>query len=208
MYSWNDMRRDQLKIINTATDSPEDVIKAAVNNILVVLGDNPEREGLKETPDRVMRMYKEVFEGMCYTNAEIASMFNKCFEDVETGDLVTIANIPIFSYCEHHMAVMVNMAVSVGYIPRGKVIGLSKVARIADMCAKRLQLQERIGTDIAEVLELVLGTKDIIVVIEGEHTCMTARGIKKIGTKTRTSALRGAFSDDVSLRQEFYSLIK
>lgn len=182
-------------------------IQEAIKTILVALGDDPDREGLKDTPERVAKMYAEVFEGMCYTNDEIADMFNKCFEEGATGDLVTIADIPIFSYCEHHLALMYNMKVHVGYLPKGKVIGLSKVARIADMVGKRLQLQERIGADIAEVLEKVLGTDDIIVVIEGEHSCMTARGIKKPGTKTRTATLRGVFKTDSDLRTEFYNLI-
>lgn len=182
-------------------------IQEAVMTILVALGDDPNREGLKDTPKRVAKMYSEVFEGMCYTNEEIANKFNKCFEEGATGDLVTIADIPIFSYCEHHLALMYNMKVHVGYLPKGKVIGLSKVARIADMVGKRLQLQERIGADIAEVLEMVLGTDDIIVVIEGEHSCMTARGVKKPGTKTRTATLRGVFKSDSDLRSEFYNLI-
>ena len=183
-------------------------IQGAVRTILVALGDDPYREGLKDTPKRVAKMYAEVFEGMCYTNEEIANKFNKCFEEGATGDLVTIADIPIFSYCEHHLALMYNMKVHVGYLPKGKIIGLSKVARIADMVGKRLQLQERIGADIAEVLEMVLGTDDIIVVIEGEHSCMTARGVKKPGTKTRTATLRGVFKTDSDLRTEFYNLIK
>lgn len=183
-------------------------IQEAVRTILVALGDDVNREGLKDTPKRVAKMYAEVFEGMCYTNAEIAEMFNKCFEEGATGDLVTVADIPIFSYCEHHIALIYNLKVHVGYLPKGKVIGLSKVARIADMVGKRLQLQERIGADIAEVLEMVLGTEDIIVVIEGEHSCMTARGIKKPGTKTRTATLRGVFKTDSDLRTEFYNLIK
>ena len=182
-------------------------IQEAVKTILVALGDDPNREGLKDTPKRVAKMYAEVFEGMCYTNEEIANKFNKCFEEGATGDLVTIADIPIFSYCEHHLALMYNMKVHVGYLPKGKVIGLSKVARIADMVGKRLQLQERIGADIAEVLEMVLGTDDIIVVIEGEHSCMTARGVKKPGTKSRTATLRGVFKTDSDLRSEFYNLI-
>jgi len=190
-----------MKQIDTAA------IQEAIKTILVALGDDTDREGLKDTPKRVAKMYAEVFEGMCYTNDEIAGMFNKCFEEGATGDLVTIADIPIFSYCEHHMALMYNMKVHVGYLPKGKVIGLSKVARIADMVGKRLQLQERIGADIAEVLEKVLGTDDIIVVIEGEHSCMTARGIKKPGTKTRTATLRGVFKTDSDLRTEFYNLI-
>jgi GTP cyclohydrolase I len=183
-------------------------IEQAVRMLLEALGDDPEREGLKETPKRVSKMYQEVFEGMRYTNDEIAQMFDKCFEDTTTGDLVVIEKIPVFSYCEHHMALMYDMNVSVGYIPKGKVIGLSKVARIADMCAKRLQLQERIGTDIYEVLKKVLGTDDIIVVIEGSHSCMTARGIKKVGSKTKTACCKGLFRNNSDLRNEFYNLIK
>lgn len=183
-------------------------IEQAVHMLLEALGDDPEREGLKETPKRVAKMYKEVFEGMCYTNDEIAKMFDKCFEDTTTGDLVVIDRIPVFSYCEHHIALMYDMNVSVGYIPNGKVIGLSKVARIADMCAKRLQLQERIGTDIYDVLKKVLNTEDIIVVIEGSHSCMTARGIKKVTSKTKTACCMGQFRNNSDLRAEFYSLIK
>lgn len=183
-------------------------IEQAVKMMLEALGDDPEREGLKETPKRVAKMYNEVFEGMCYTNEEIAQMFNKCFEDTTTGDLVVIGPIDVFSYCEHHMALMYDMQVYVGYIPYGKVIGLSKVARIADMCAKRLQLQERIGTDIYDVLTQVLETEDIIVVIEGSHSCMTARGIKKIDSRTKTSCCHGRFLHNPTLRQEFFSLIK
>ena len=183
-----------------------DKIEKAILMIIEALGDDPDREGLKDTPTRVAKMYQEVFEGMKYSNDEIAEMFNKCFEDVNTGDLVVVSNIPIFSYCEHHLALMYNMKIHVGYIPNGKVIGLSKIARIADMVGKRLQLQERIGSDIADILNQILGTEDIIVVIEGEHSCMTARGIKKPGTITRTAALRGRFNSDSDLRSEFYDL--
>ena len=183
------------------------LIKACIEDIIEALGEDPKREGLIETPDRVAKMFAEVFEGMKYSNDEVAEMYDKCFEDVETGDLVVVEHIPIFSYCEHHLALMYNMDVSVGYIPKGKVIGLSKVARIADLVSKRLQLQERIGMDIMEVLKKILGTDDIIVVIKGEHSCMTARGVKKPGTVTKTSAISGAFKSDPALRQEFYSLI-
>lgn len=183
-------------------------VEQATRMLLEALGDNPDREGLKETPKRVAKMYQEVFEGMCYTNEEIAQKFDKCFEDTTTGDLVVIGPIDVFSYCEHHMALMYDMQVYVGYIPNGKVIGLSKVARVADMCAKRLQLQERIGTDIYDVLRRILGTEDIIVVIEGSHSCMTARGIKKVDSRTKTASCNGVFRDDKALRQEFYNLIK
>lgn len=183
-------------------------VEQAVRMLLEALGDNPEREGLKETPKRVAKMYQEVFEGMCYTNDEIAQMFDKCFEDTTTGDLVVVGNIDVFSYCEHHIALMYDMKVSVGYIPNGRVIGLSKIARIADMCAKRLQLQERIGTDIYDVLRKVLRTDNIIVVIEGSHSCMTARGIKKTNSKTKTACCMGLFRENSDLRTEFYNLIK
>ena len=200
-----DMDRTKLVSI-TGDEHPDQIVEACIRNILTVLGDDPDREGLKNTPNRVMRMYKEIYEGMNYTNDEIAEMYSTCFEDVKSGDLVTECNIPIFSNCEHHLALMYNVKVHVGYIPKGKVIGLSKIARIADMVGKRLQLQERIGTDISYILQKVLGTEDVIVVIEGEHSCRTMRGIKKPGTITRTAAIRGRFETDYQLRQEFYSL--
>ncbi len=183
-------------------------IKEAIRTIITELGDDPEREGLKETPDRVARMYDEVFEGMRYTNDEIADMFNKCFEDEDSRDLVLVKDIEVFSYCEHHMALMYNMKCHVGYIPNGKVIGLSKIARICDMVCKRLQLQERICADIAEIMQKICGTEDVIVIVDGEHSCMTARGIKSRGAKTRTSAIRGLFDSDHELRREVYELLK
>ena len=183
-------------------------IKEAIRTIITELGDDPDREGLKETPDRVARMYDEVFEGMRYTNDEIAEMFNKCFEDENSHDLVLVQDIEVFSYCEHHLALMYNMKCHVGYIPNGKVIGLSKIARICDMVAKRLQLQERICSDIAEIMQKVCDTEDVIVIVEGEHSCMTARGIRSRGTKTRTSAIRGLFDTDHELRNEVYNLLK
>ena len=182
-------------------------IKAAIRTIIEELGDDPEREGLKETPDRVARMYDEIFEGMRYTNDEIAEMFNKCFE-VDNRDLVLVKDIEVFSYCEHHLALMYKMNCHVGYIPNVKVIGLSKIARICDMVSKRLQLQERICSDIAEIMQKVCDTGDVIVIVEGEHSCMTARGIKKAGSKTRTAAVRGLFDTDHELRNEVYNLLK
>ena len=139
-----------------------EAIKKHIEGILVALGDDPNRDGLKETPDRVARMYEEVFEGMNYTNDEIADMFNKTFEEVdvssESKDMVLVKDIEIFSYCEHHLALMYDMKVSVAYIPNGKVIGLSKIARVADMVSKRLQLQEKIGTDIAYIMQKITGS--------------------------------------------------
>lgn len=183
-------------------------IEELTREFLIALGDDPDREGLKKTPSRVARMCDELFEGMTYSNHEIAEMFNTCFEDVKTGDLVVESNIPIHSFCEHHLMLMYDMSVAIGYIPNGKVIGLSKLARISDMVGKRLQLQERIGSDIADILHEILNTNDIIVVIQGKHGCMTARGIKSREAVTKTATLRGRFESDSDLRSEFYSLIK
>lgn len=175
-----------------------------VRGILVALGDDPDREGLKDTPKRVAKMYEEVFAGMNYSNDDLAAMFDKTFSegmdddelyDEDGGDIldcgneddelapskiVVVKDIDIFSYCEHHLALMYDMKVTVAYIPHGKVIGLSKIARVADMVGKRLQLQERIGSDIADIIIKITGSDDVAVVIEGKHSCMTARGIKRL----------------------------
>ena len=190
-----------------------EAVKEHVRGLLIALGDDPDREGLRETPDRVARMYLEVFEGMNYTNHEIAQKFDKTFEEALTfsdsnSDFVIVKDIDIFSYCEHHMALMYDMKVTVAYVPHEKVIGLSKIARIADMVAKRLQLQERIGTDIAEIIEEVTGSEDVAVLIEGCHSCMTARGIKKTDARTYTSTLRGRFQTDIMLQTRLNLALK
>ena len=184
----------------------KEAIKEHIKGILIALGDDPEREGLKDTPDRVARMYEEVFEGMNYTNDEIAAMFDKSFEQpgCDSSDMVLVKDIEVFSYCEHHMALMYDMKVSVAYIPNGKVIGLSKIARIADMVAKRLQLQERIGSDIAYIMSKATGSSDVAVVIEGSHSCMTARGIKNNSSKTITTTLKGKFETDIALQNRLF----
>lgn len=179
----------------------KEAIKFHIRGLLEALGDDPEREGIKDTPDRVARMYEEVFEGMNYTNDQIADMFDKTFEEdadyvTNSRDMVIVKDIDAFSYCEHHLALMYNMKVTVAYVPAGKVIGLSKIARIVDMVCKRLQLQERIGSDIAEIMQKITGSPDIAVLIEGSHSCMTARGIKKPGATTRTTTLRGRFNTE------------
>ncbi|MBR6173707.1 MAG: GTP cyclohydrolase I [Eubacterium sp.] len=184
----------------------ERAIEEHIRGILVALGDDPDREGLKDTPYRVARMYSEVFEGMNYTNHEIAEMFNRTFsEDLDDteerpGHVVVMKDIEFFSYCEHHMALMYDMKANVAYIPRGKVIGLSKIARVCDMVGKRLQLQERIGRDIADIISEITGSPDVAVTIEGYHSCVSARGIKKPHTKTFTAELRGRFREDPSMQ--------
>ena len=189
----------------------KEAVKYHIKGLLKALGDDPEREGLKETPDRVARMYEEIFEGMNYTNSQIAEMFSKTFEDdyaCGESDMVLIRDIEVFSFCEHHMALMYDMKVSIAYIPNGKVIGLSKAARIADMAAKRLQLQERLGSDIAEIMSLASGSEDIAVFIEGKHSCMTARGIKNCSSSSSYTVFRGRFKTDLQLQKRFLLQLK
>jgi len=173
----------------------------AMTLLIEAIGDDPTRPGLAETPVRAAKMYAEMFEGQQYTNSQIAEMFNKCFDDAHSNDWVLVKNISLFSFCEHHFALMYNMQAHIAYKPTTKVIGISKIARIANMVGKRLQLQERIGHDIADILQKILGTSDIMVIIEGEHSCMTARGIRAQESKTRTCHTSGAFKTD-ALRQE------
>ena len=157
-------------------------LEKALKDIIEALGDNPLREGLIDTPKRAAEMYLELFEGMNYTNDEIADMFNKSFESdymTDSKNVVVVKDIDIFSHCEHHLALMYDMKVDVAYVPNGRVLGLSKIARIADMVSKRLQLQERIGNDILYIMKKITNSNDILVKIEGCHSCVTARGIKK-----------------------------
>ena len=182
-------------------------IERHIKGILIALGDDPEREGLQETPARVANMYEELFEGMNYSNDEIVAMFDKTFdmgigEECSQNDMVIVKDIEIVSFCEHHLSLMYNMTVAVAYIPKGKVVGLSKIARISDMCAKRLQLQERIGDDIADVMQKVTGSEDVAVLIEGNHSCMTVRGIKSKQAVTATRTLRGRFNKDVHIQNQ------
>lgn len=186
-------------------------IEEHIRGILIALGDDPEREGLKDTPKRVAKMYEDIYKGMCYTNDEIAGMLNTTFEDDlalgnAENDLVFMKDIEIFSHCEHHLALMYNMKVALAYIPKQKVIGLSKIARIADMAGRRLQLQERIGSDIAEILQKITESEDVAVIIQGEHGCMTTRGIQKPGAKTITTTLRGRFNTDPMLNNKLMML--
>ena len=181
-------------------------IEEHVRGIIRAIGDDPDREGLRETPARVARMCEEIFEGNSYTNDEIAEMFSKSFESPSADDIVLVRDIECFSYCEHHMALMYDMKISVAYLPRGRVIGLSKIARIADMVCRRLQLQERIGADIAEVMQKATGSGDVAVIIEGRHSCMSARGIKKPAL-TRTMTLRGRFESDSALTTRLMNML-
>ena len=135
-------------------------------------------------------------------------MFGRSFEVPVNTDMVCLTDIDTFSYCEHHLALMYNMKVNVAYIPNKKIIGLSKIPRIVDMVSKRLQLQEKIGSDIADILGQVLETEDIMVVIKGEHACVTTRGIRKPGTVTTTMCVLGKFKKDENLRRDFLLQVK
>lgn len=176
-------------------------IEEHVRGILIALGEDPDREGLLETPARVARMYEEVFAGIGRSNHEIAEMFGKTFSAPQNAGPVVVRDIAVFSYCEHHLALMYDMSVNVAYVPQGKVIGLSKIARICDMAAKRLQLQERLGTDIAEIMMEAAGTPDVGVVIAGTHSCMTARGIRNASARTVTQTFCGKFRQDSNLQR-------
>ena len=188
------------------------IIEESIRNILEALGDDPNREGLVDTPKRVAKMYSEVFKGMTLTNDEIAEQFGTTFEEDgfigNTKDIVVVRNIDIFSYCEHHLALMYNMKVTVGYLPKERVVGLSKIARVADMVGRRLQLQERIGKDIAEIIAKITGSDAVCVLIHGAHSCMTARGIEKPASKTTTVTYEGKAFNDPTIKQEFLLLMQ
>ena len=178
-------------------------IEQHMRGILEAIGENPDREGLRETPQRVARMYEEIFAGIQYSNHEIAQMFGKTFEapnPSQAQTAVVVKDISVFSYCEHHLALMYDMHINVAYVPRERVIGLSKIARICDMAAKRLQLQERLGRDIAEILMEAADTPDVGVVITGSHSCMTARGIRNVSSQTTTTTFCGVFLTDSVLQ--------
>ena len=167
-------------------------LENAFKEIILALGDDPNREGLIDTPKRAAEMYVEQFEGMNYTNDELIDLFDKTFERDYLTDskyIVIMKDIDIFSHCEHHIALMYDMTVDIAYIPNGRVIGLSKLARIADMVSKRLQLQERIGSDILYIVKQITKSDNVIVRIKGCHSCVTARGVKKRSVTTTISKI-------------------
>ena len=169
--------------------------------------DTEEREGMEETPKRVIKMLEEVWAYEGVSNAEIAKKFGKAFSTDDTEDLVVFKDIECFSYCEHHLALIYDMKVSVAYLPwNNRVIGLSKIARIVEACCSRLQLQERIGADIVDVMQRIVGY-NVIVKIEAKHSCMTARGIKNTGAKTTTVSTGGIFKEDMRYERDALALM-
>lgn len=177
---------------------------AAVRELLLAVGEDPEREGLRDTPDRVARAYAEIFAGLHVDPREVMA---KTFEE-DHRELVLVKDIEIYSTCEHHLVPFHGVA-HIGYIPgsQGKITGLSKLARLADLYAKRPQVQERLTAQIADAIVEALDPRGVIVVIECEHLCMAMRGIRKPGARTTTSAVRGIFQSDTRTRAEALSLI-
>jgi GTP cyclohydrolase I len=179
-------------------------IAAAVREILLAVGEDPDRDGLKATPSRDARMYAEIFAGL---DLEPADVLTTVFE-AEHDEMVLVKDIAVASTCEHHLVPWIGVA-HVGYIPNadGRITGLSKLARLVDLYARRPQVQERLTTQVADALEAELKPRGVIVVVEAEHLCMTIRGVRKPGARTVTSAVRGLFRDSVSTRGEAMSLI-
>lgn len=176
----------------------------AVRTLLLGLGENPDREGLKDTPKRVVKALKFLTSGY---NQSLDELLNGAVFHENANEMVLVRDIDLFSSCEHHILPILGRA-HVAYIPNGKVIGLSKIARICEMYARRLQVQERLTAQIADALQGLLQPQGVAVVIEATHMCMVMRGVQKPGSWTSTSALRGVFNDDAKTRQEFMNLIQ
>ncbi|MCD6220056.1 GTP cyclohydrolase I FolE [Candidatus Calescamantes bacterium] len=178
-------------------------IKKVIHELLIAIGENPEREGLKETPDRVARMYEEILSGY----KEDAQSLLKVLKGENFDEIVLVKDIPFYSLCEHHLLPFHGKA-HVGYIPQdNRITGISKLVRVVEVFSKRLQLQERLTTQIAEAIEKSIRPKGVIVIIEAEHLCMTMRGVKKPGSKVKTSVVRGIFRENEKTRLEALNLI-
>lgn len=178
-------------------------IEKAVRDILEAIGENPDREGLAETPSRVAKMYTEIFSGL----DDDPRRYLKIFNEDNNEEMVIVRDIPLYSMCEHHLIPFMGRA-HIAYIPNaGRVIGLSKLARIVDAYAKRPQLQERLTAQIADFLYEELKPKGVAVIIEAQHLCMTMRGARAAGSETQTSALRGTMRSDAKTRAEVMSLL-
>ncbi len=184
-----------------STASP---VEEAIRLILLHQGEDPDRDGLRKTPARVARMYDEMLAGY---RQDVETIINGALFDVEygEGEMIVLANIDYTSMCEHHMLPFVGKA-HIAYIPRAKVVGLSKIPRIVDMFARRLQVQERLTNEIADALHDHLDPAGVMVVLEGQHSCAALRGVKKHGVNMVTTARRGDFRTDPVLRDEFYRL--
>ena len=177
-------------------------IEAAVVQILKAVGEDPGREGLAETPRRVARMYAELFAGLCQDPAKHMEVHF----DEQYDEMVVLRDVPFYSMCEHHLLPFMGKA-HVAYLPRGKVVGISKIARVIEAFARRPQVQERLTTDIADMLMKRLDARGVGIIIEAEHTCMTIRGIRKPGSVMVTSAMRGLCKSNLATRNEVINLL-
>lgn len=178
-------------------------VAAAVRELIAAIGEEPAREGLLETPERIARMYAEVFRGI---DEDPLSVLSKGFEE-EHKEMVILKDIPFFSMCEHHFLPF-HGAAHVGYVPEGRIVGVSKLARVVDIVARRPQLQERLTSQVADAIMEGLRPDGVAVVIEAEHLCMTMRGVQKPGARMVTSAMRGGFRRRAVTRSEFLALVR
>ena len=194
---------NELKTKSQPPVSEAEMIQA-VRTLLIGLGENPDREGLLDTPKRVVKALKYLTSGY---HQSLDELLNGAIFNENASEMVLVRDIDLFSSCEHHILPIIGRA-HVAYIPDGKVIGLSKIARICEMYARRLQVQERLTAQIADALQGLLKPMGVAVVVEATHMCMVMRGVEKPGSWTTTSAMRGVFADDVKTRQEFMSLIQ
>ena len=187
----------------TEADAQERELQSTIRRMIAAVGEDPDREGLRETPRRIAAMYREMFEGLGLDPFGVLSVgFEEGHEE-----MVILRGIPFFSMCEHHFLPFYGEA-NVGYLPNGRVVGLSKIARAVEIWARRPQVQERLTSQIADSIESALDSTGVGVVIEATHMCMTARGVRKSGATMVTSAMRGSFRNDPTTRQEFLGLIR
>jgi len=190
---------------HSSSDRPNrEEAEAAVRTLLLWAGENPDREGLVDTPARVVRSYEEYYAGYDIDPVELLA---RSFEETEGYDeMVVLRDIRLVSHCEHHMVPIIGR-VHVAYLPAGRVVGISKLARVVEVYAKRLQIQEKLTAQIANTLQDVLRPKGVAVVVDAQHQCMTTRGIQKPGVSMVTSRMLGAFRDDAATRREFLAMI-
>ena len=199
------LKKGEMVSLATAPARPSrEEAEAAVRTLLRWAGDDPDREGLVGTPDRVVRSYEEFFAGY---DQDPRDMLQRTFEEVEGYDeVVALRDIRLESHCEHHMVPIIGIA-HIGYLPNNRVVGISKLARVLEIFSKRLQIQEKMTAEIANTIDRALKPQGVAVVIEGEHQCMTTRGVHRPGVNMVTSQMMGVFRDNEATRKEFLSII-
>ncbi|WP_419913318.1 GTP cyclohydrolase I FolE [Hoeflea sp.] len=201
----NGMGEDATAPERTVERPTEEEAQAAVEVLLRWIGEDPQREGLRDTPKRVAKAYQELFSGYGHSSQEI---LGRTFEEVSGYDeLVLVKDIPFFSHCEHHLVPIIGKA-HVGYLPDGRVLGLSKIARVVDTFARRLQTQEAMTAQVADAIDTTLKPRGVAVMIEAEHMCMVMRGVQKLGSSTLTSTFTGVFKTEPQEQARFMSMLR